>query len=123
MLGDITREATMLQRLILKESTRSQVSCIVFFDTASVSSMALRSTEAGTNARTGADADIGTDTCADTGCPRKNTLINFWTRDHALHLLADIVVRTPQQLHEMGQRGITAPAFTTACKTTMSASR
>ena len=82
----------MLQRLILKESTRSQVSCIVFFDTASVSSMALRSTEAGTNARTGADADIGTDTCADTGCPRKNTLINFWTRDHALHLLADIVV-------------------------------
>ena len=27
-----------------------------------------------------------------TGCPRKNTLINFWTRDHALHLLADIVV-------------------------------
>ena len=27
---------------------------------------------------------------------------NFWTRDHALHLLADIVVRTPQQLHEMG---------------------
>ena len=102
MLGDITREATMLQRLILKESTRSQVSCIVFFDTASVSSMALRSTEAGTNARTGADADIGTDTCADTGCPRKNTLINFWTRDHALHLLADIVVRTLQQLHEMG---------------------
>lgn len=66
MLGDITREATMLQRLILKESTRSQVSCIVFFDTASVSSMALRSTEAGTNARTGADADTGTDTCADT---------------------------------------------------------
>ena len=28
--------------------------------------MALRSTEAGTNARTGADADTGTDTCADT---------------------------------------------------------
>ena len=27
-----------------------------------------------------------------TGCPRKNALINFWTRDHALHLLADIVV-------------------------------
>ena len=26
----------------------------------------------------------------------------FWTRDHALHLLADIVVRTPQQLHKMG---------------------
>ena len=23
-------------------------------------------------------------------------------RDHALHLLADIVVRTPQQLHKMG---------------------
>ena len=27
-----------------------------------------------------------------TGCPRKNTLIKLWTRDHALHLLADIVV-------------------------------
>ena len=24
------------------------------------------------------------------------------TRDQALHLLADIVIRTPQQLHEMG---------------------
>ena len=66
MLGDITREASMLQRLILKEPTRCQVSCIAFFDTASVSSSALRSTEAWTNARTGADADTGTDTCADT---------------------------------------------------------
>ena len=66
MLGDITREASMLQRLILKEPTRCQVSCIDFFDTASVSSTALRSTEAWTNARTGADADTGTDTCADT---------------------------------------------------------
>ena len=56
----------MLQRLILKAPTRRQVSCIVFFDSASVSSAALRSTEAWTNARTGADADTGTDTCADT---------------------------------------------------------
>ena len=37
--------------------------------------------------------------------------------------LNKLVVRTPQQLHKMGQRGITAPASTTACKTTMSASR
>ena len=36
------------------------------------------------------------------GVPEKTLLKIFWTRDHALHLLADIVVRTPQQLHEMG---------------------
>ena len=66
MLGDITWDVTMLQRLTLKEPTRRQVSCVAFFDSASVSSMALRSTEAWTNARTGADADTGTDTCADT---------------------------------------------------------
>ena len=66
MLGDIAREATMLQKLILNEPTRRQVSCIAFTDTALASSTALRSTEAWTNARTGADADTGTDTCADT---------------------------------------------------------
>ena len=36
------------------------------------------------------------------GVPEKKLLFIYWTRDHALHLLADIVVRTPQQLHKMG---------------------